>query len=295
MTETATGLLVGGRRVTVDGLTILGPGDAPWAFLEPRDRRPRRTSWVRQAIIHTTWGAWPQGAPLTSKPRGGRDRQIAEYWSTSREGRAMSSGAHLVVDDDGSIVCLCDLLHVEAFHATVSNPWSVGIEMFQENRRTDGTWPVNELVYQATTKLVAALCYGKSARYDSGEPWPGLGIPFQIPADEYRNAPLVCLRSGGPDVAGVFGHRHNTTDRGRGDPGDEVFSRLHAAGAEKLLFSTREDIAVWKRRQARLNDLAARDGKGPTLVVDGVFGPRTRDAMRARGLDLGTALDALAA
>jgi hypothetical protein len=272
-TGEASGLLVRGKSVEVPGLTILGPRDAPWAFLEARDRRQRpQAAWVRQIIVHTTNGTWPHGEPIPGAGRGGRDKQIAEYWSTSPEGRAQSGGAHLVVDNDGSIVCLADLALVEAYHATVSNPWSIGIEMFQESGAQHGG-RIYEAVLASTVQLVLALCRV-------------FELPLQIPGRTYPNAPMGRMVAGGPDMVGVFGHRDNTHDRGRGDPGDEIFARLRKAGAEPLDFDAREDLRVWKRRQQKLN------GMGERLVEDGIAGPRTIAAMRRRGFEHGRALDA---
>lgn len=210
-----TGLLINGELVPVRGLEVLPPashGGPAFARLEARDYRTRRPNvqtsdpddlvWIRQIIIHTTLGVWPHGDPLPGAGRGGRDKQIADYWHSTTEGKASSGGAHLVVDNDGSVACLCDLVCVEAYHATVSNPWSIGIEMYQESAPNRGR--LYEAVLASTVRLVVALC----ERFE---------IPLQIPS-AYAGAPRQRLLNGGPDVVGVIGHRDNTTQRGRGDP-----------------------------------------------------------------------------
>jgi hypothetical protein len=72
----------------------------------------------------------------------------------------------------------------------------------------------------------------------------------------------------------VFGHRDNTDRRGHGDPGDEIFERLAAAGAERFDHDAEEDLAAWKSRQ---NTLVA---AGANLEVDGVPGPATCEALK---------------
>lgn len=260
----ARGLLIGGEHVEIPGLTVIGPGDVPWAKLSPRDYRKRPAgAWVRQIIVHTTKGVWPQPILAGAGP-GGRDKNVADYWSTSDE----SGGAHLVIDNDGSVLCLCDLALDAAYHATTSNMWSIGIEMYQE----PGGGGIYERVLETTAFLVGWLCQR-------------FGIAFQIPRRTYNNDAIDRMKfDGGPDMVGVFGHRDNawdflrkTSSRGRGDPGDEVYRRLERAGAEPLDFQAREDLAVWKRRQLALNAL------GEHLTVDGIAGPATMAACRRHG------------
>jgi len=293
-----SGLLANGRRVLIPGIEVIGPGDAVWSKLDPRDYRLRpRGTWVRQVIIHTTKGLWPQYVKPGVGPNG-RDRSTAEYWSGNPE----SGGAHIVVDSDGSIVCLCDLAKVEAYHATTSNAWSIGIEMYQES---DGG--IYEAVLQSTVALVRALCSGHGAVHDDGSMWEGFKIPFQIPQRRYNGRPIERMREhGGPDMVGVFGHRDNSwkfpwqltpeqrirypngyASRGAGDPGEEIYSRLRVAGAEEFDFDARQDLTTWKTRQVKLNT------RGAKLDVDGVAGPATMSAIARLGLDGGRAVDVL--
>lgn len=260
MNAEATGLLIGGKHVPIEGLTVIGPGDVPWAKLSPRDYRKRPAgAWVRQIIVHTTKGDWPQTILPGAGP-GGRDKNVADYWSTSDE----SGGAQLVVDSDGSVLCLADLALDAAYHATTSNMWSIGIEMYQEQGGG-----IYDRVLETTTFLVRWLC-------------DRFRIAFQFPRRTYNNDAIDRMKfDGGPDMVGVFGHRDNawdfhrkTSSRGRGDPGDEIYRRLELAGAEGFDFQAREDIAVWRRRQQWLN------GQGEQLVVDGIAGPATITAVR---------------
>jgi hypothetical protein len=249
-----SGLLVNGKTIPIEGLEIVNPHDAAWCRLDPKDFQARPTPWVRQIILHTTNGDWPQTVLPGSGP-GGKAQLIASSWRNEPK----PSAAHLVIDNNGTVACLCDLATVEAYHATISNPWSIGIEMYQE--RGGGVY---EAVYDSAVKLVPALCRI-------------FGIQLQIPRLAYKNAPLRRMADGGASCIGVFGHRDNTHERGHGDPGDEIFERLAAAGAERFDFDANEDLEMWKQRQTELN------GGGATLTVDGVPGPNTITALKASG------------
>jgi hypothetical protein len=248
------GLLVNGVEHPVAGLAIVNSNDAAWCRLEAKDCQPRPTQWVRQIILHTTRGDAPQHV-LPGRGPGGKARRTADIWRND----PTPSGAHLVIDNDGTVACLCDLATTEAFHATVSNAWSIGIEMYQEVNNG-----VYEAVYASALKLVPALCRL-------------FGIQLQIPRLPYRNEPLRRMVDGGESCVGVFGHRNNTDRRGEGDPGDEIFRRLAGIGAEWFDHDAEEDVAIWQDRQRTLN------AAGAALVVDGIPGPRTVAALIAAG------------
>ena len=249
-----SGLLVNGVEHPVAGLVIVNSNDAAWCRLDPKDFEKRPTPWVRQIILHTTKGNSPQHI-LPGRGPGGRARRTADFWRND----TTPSAAHIVIDNDGTVACLCDLATTEAYHATVSNPWSIGIEMYQEANNG-----VHEAVYAAAVKLVPALC-------------KIFGIQFQIPRLPYRNEPLRRMIDGGEHCVGVFGHRNNTGRRGHGDPGDEIFARLAAIGAEWFDHDAEEDLATWKDRQRALNHA------GSKLTIDGVPGPRTVTALASNG------------
>src|SRR5262249_51558332 len=192
---------------------------------------------------------------LPGKGAGGRAKATAEFW----RGDPTPSAAHIVIDNDGTVACLCDLATTETYHATVSNPWSIGIEMYQESGNG-----IHEAVFDSPVKLVPALCRI-------------FGIQFQIPKSAYKNRPLRRMADGGEHCVGVFGHRDNTDRRGHGDPGDEIFERLAAAGAERFDHNGGEDVEVWKQRQTELN------ASGANLTAHGVPGPATAEALKAAG------------
>ncbi len=261
-----SGLLIDGRLVPIPGLRIIPPashGGPSWASLDPGDYRQRTARWIRQIVPHSTKGRWPQPILPGAGP-GGRGRVVADFW----RGDPAHSAAQLVVDTDGTVVCLCDLARAASYHAEASNPWSVGIEMYQL-----GGGEIYQATIDATVRLVLGLC-------------ETLAIPAQLPRGPYRGAPLRRMETGngpgrrntgGPDVVGIISHRWNTSERGRGDPGDALELALLAAGAEPLDYDRGEDIERGKRRQAALN------ARGERLVVDGLVGPASIAAARRHG------------
>ena len=248
------GLLVNKQQVPVPDLAVINPNDADWCRLEAKDYMQRPTSWVRQIILHTTKGNWPQSVHA-GRGAGRKARLVADMW----RGDSNPSSAHIIIDNDGTVACLCDLATTSAYHATVSNAWSIGIKMYQESGNG-----IYEAVYDATVKLIPALCRI-------------FGIQFQIPKLPYSGVPLRRMVDGGELCVGIFGRRDNTERRGRGDPGDEIFARLAKAGAESFDHDAGEDLEVWKARQTELNQ------SGAGLTVDGVPGTSTVAALRAAG------------
>lgn len=269
---TAGGLLIRGALLPVPGLTIIPPashGGPDWARIDRGDCTARST-WVRQVIVHTTAGAWPQPILPGAGP-GGEGARYADIWQSD----PAHSAAHLVVDSAGTVACLADLVTTTAYHAEGSNPWSIGIEMFQG---------IGGLLHQATIDatavLVAAIC-------------DAVGIPEQMPRGPYRGAPIDRMevtgptvptgrrQLGGPSCVGVLGHRDNTSARGRGDPGDAIWTALAALGFEDLDYHGGEDLDVGRARQRALN--AAANGRGETwrpLLVDGLVGPASLERAR---------------
>jgi hypothetical protein len=260
------GLLIAGKLVSVPGLTVIPPashGGPAWARLDPGDCTARETKWIRQIILHTTKGEWPQHV-IAGPGLAGRSQAVADFWRHD----PIHSAAQLVVDIDGTVACLCDLARTVAYHAEACNPWSIGIEMYQISG--GGLY---EATLIATTVLVEFLC-------------ERFGFPQLMPRGPYRNQPLHRMeigsgstrhQLGGPDAVGVFGHRDNTERRGRGDPGDEIFTRLATIGWEGVDYDGSEDLHLGALRQQALNV------RGEKLDVDGVCGPASWAAMKRQG------------
>ncbi len=254
------GLVISGSEVGVSGLTITNSNDAAWCRLHPEDFRLRHTAWPRAIVLHTTGGNWPQ--PVRSgSGRRGHAAQIADMWAgkDGGGGQKVCSGSQLIVDFDGSVACLADLQTVCAYHATTVNDVTIGIEMC--------TLP-DASIYQATIDATVTLC---QAICDH------MSIPFQFCSTPYANRPIARLASGGADAVGIYGHRDQSDQRGRGDPGDAIYTTLAARGAEGLDYAAEQDIDIGRRRQSALN------AKGGRLQVDGLVGPSSLAEARRQG------------
>lgn len=217
--------------------------------IDANDRAMRPTGmWVRGITLHTTHGKYPQ--PL--KPglgKGGSALANLQYWNRSAD----YASAHLLVDRDGVIYQTADLVTEGTWHATTVNPVTIGVEICQGS---DGS------LYQGQIDTVVAMCDWLTAT---------LGIQRQIPQN-YENKPITRLVAGARDFVGIFGHRDQSANRGRGDPGDIVMSALHAAGYEQFNLTQNEDLIAWKKRQSDLG-----------LVPDGVPGKRTVASLLSAG------------
>lgn len=261
-----TGLLIRGQLVPVPGHTVIQPASAggpAWAHLDPGDYRQRPALWVRQVLMHSTGGNWPMPIVPGGGP-GGEGARIADIWQTD----PVHSAAQIVVDSAGTICCLADLLYTMAYHAEGSNPWSVGIELYQF---PDGR--MMQATVDAGAACAMAIC-------------DALSIPFQHEGGHYEGAPLLRMETGtaerrhnigGPDCVGIFGHRDNTSCRGRGDPGDAIYAALEALGSEPLDFASSQDLAVARKRQMKLLSL------GERVDVDGLAGPASIAAAKRQG------------
>ncbi len=263
---TAGGLLVDGRVVPVPGVTIANARTDAWAKLGPGDYRMRRTSWTRQCIVHTTKGIHPQYVIPGARP-GGRDKVVADFY----RGDPNHNGAHAVADVDGTGACLADLATQAAYHAREANDHSWGLEVYQL-----GDGGLTEASIAAAIAMIVAGC-------------KALAIPLQVHRGRYTGSPLARFAGGGRGLVGVFGHRDQTADRGRGDPGDIIMAELAADPRfEAFDFGKGEDLLAWQRRQRKLVAL------GERIAVDGVPGPGTMGAMRRRGFASGREIDELA-
>lgn len=249
------GLIVGGMITPFDGHRVINWRDDARLRLSASDGRRRRTRWIRQVILHTTKGIpggkdrRPQQIRPGIGPPGDAGVRVAEFWSRDPK----SSGAHLIVDRDRTIYCLADLRDEVAYHATVANEYSVGIEIVQgrDAELYDGQ-------LDAVCQLVDLITMI-------------FGIQRQIPA-AYRHAPLERFDVAPHRMCGVFGHRDVTNNRGEGDPGDAIFARLALRGYQRLDFASGADVDVWRTRQRELG-----------VEDDGLPGPGTVEALTARG------------
>jgi len=124
-----------------------------------------------------------------------------------------------------------DLVTIEAYHCSQVNPYSIGIEMYQE---LDGT--ITEATLNTAVKICDVIC-------------TFLSIPKQFPSSNsimkefarpdgkaHKTKKRAYMEGGlsGKEFFGVFGHRNATRNRGKGDPGDLVFDKLTKFGFIRL-------------------------------------------------------------
>lgn len=265
-----SGLIIDGKEVEVSGVSIRNFKDEPKLALrvgrlDGANDGGVRTLPVSLVVLHTTKGI-PGGKDLREqviKPGLGPNTQAedrtATFWSTD----PTPSGAHIVVDHDGTAACLADLSKVCAYHAgqfEVNNR-SIGIEIFQGN---DAELYSGQL--DVVRKIVDVI-----TEY--------FGIQRQIPSS-YKNSPIQRLVLGGRDLIGVVGHRDVSDQRGKGDPGDAIMSVLAAHGYEVFDFSARKDIDTWKTRQTIINEELKKRTSLPPLIIDGIPGFKTTMSLK---------------
>lgn len=201
----------------IDGVRIETPGLESVCWLDdpkvPKatDGRARHSTAVRDVVLHTVHGKrgvlLPGGKPST------RAQTYAVYQAhTSRE-----VSWHFTVDTDGTVVQSADPARWVCWHAGSVNAYSVGIELVQES---DGA------IYQDGIAAAVRLCDLLCAQFNIPRRVPvnALGAPAQsvIPRLTGSHGPW----------GGVYGHLHQMTNRGPGDPGDHIFAALLLAGYE---------------------------------------------------------------
>lgn len=202
------GIVVAGQRVPVPGAEVVTWLDDPKV---PRvtDGKARSASAVKAIVLHTVHGKVGPLAHIASVPST-RAEQYARYQANAT--REVSW--HFTVDTDGTVVQSCDAGTWTAWHATAVNGWTVGIELVQES---DGT------LYRPQLAAAVSLCDALCACF---------GITRQVPARDGVPIVGVVERLTGKhgSWSGVFGHSHQTQNRGPGDPGVHVFRALLDAG-----------------------------------------------------------------
>lgn len=262
------GVVIGSVTEEVPGLAIRSFLDPDGLRLEEEDREPRSAdAWIHAIVLHTTKGI-PGGSDQRkqrildgSGPHGNHIAMVAQAWAEDH----ICASAHFLVDQDGTIACVADLLSETTYHAgqRAVNHHSIGIEMYQGEEAE-----LYAIQLERTVRLVDFL----TRRF-------GIQRQFHAP---YRNQAVQRIKEGGSSVVGVYGHREASDDRGSGDPGDAIFSALLSAGYERFDFDKEEDLAVWKKRQQDLNQQL-----GLSLTVDGVPGQETVSALLRAGYPFG--------
>lgn len=255
--RSSSGLVIRGEVIPVLGLLVENFLDDPAIALAPEDGRRRITGWVRCIIVHTTEG-------IPGRPRDPRKQYIIPGEGEYGAARAValrykaspkSNAADLIIGRTrGECIQIADLVEVMTFHARSVNPYSVGIEIVQED---DGG------IYEAALDT-AVICIEALCRL--------LGIRRAIHAPYRAFQPVPRLVRGGRDCVGVFGHRDQTDQRYLGDPGDFVGERLLERGFEANDYARDEDLAVVAARQREIG-----------VDADGIAGPQTVARLKELG------------
>lgn len=247
------GLTIGKKEEQVSNLNIANFIDDPTLKLKQgHSCRSRHTRWVRSIIVHNT-----KNIPVVIKPGKGPStnvgKRVVNWWSLN----PTPAGAHIIIDWDGVIYCLTDLLEDAAYHASKMNENSIGIEVYENDQGVVYEAQVNALV-----ELVVWLCH----RFN---------IQMQMPV--YDNKQIDRLVSGGNDCVGVFGHCHVWYQGKKYDPSINIFKALMNTNLFKQFdFQNKKDLEFWEDIQFKLH-----------LKVDGVPGPKTSDALQELGYKSG--------
>jgi len=239
-------LIINGKRYGVTGYAGISFLESPSVKLMSRsDWRPRPPDkWIRGIVVHTRMGL-PVYVRAGRGPNLGWDTVLAKRFSADDR----QASCHIAIDADGSYACLADLRTVATYHAGHVNEITVGIEMYQGN---DGSVFMSTLESCVAIVDVLTRVLGIQRQYplEKGHcqrlasPTPGASIQTK----------LAYKKGGGRglDFVGVYGHRNVTNNRGLGDPGNEIFDLLKAAGYEGYFIDEGDDLAVWSERQARM-------------------------------------------
>lgn len=248
-----SGLVIDGQVVQVPGVKCASWHDDPEMRLTTGDFRARVSPRVQSFLIHCTQGDWPQIVRPGAGPPGLAKRTVRNWAGDDRH-----AGSHVVIDADGTVWCVADLLRSATYHAELINELSVGIEIAQTPRQEIWQASIDALMQVTSAGLLDFLTDRFFVQRQFHSPYLG------------DSRCVDRLASGGRDCVGVFGHRDQTTRRGRGDPGDAVFTRVAACRYESWNYAARADLTAWSPRQASVG-----------AVPDGIPGPATARALLA--------------
>lgn len=212
------GLIINGKRVPVPGVNVITWEDDPRVPRVPRAKRSTRpASSVTAIVLHTSRGK--VGKVVPGSRQSDKALRLARYQARGSH----AASWHLTVAHDGTVYQQADLATDETWHATQANPWTVGIELAQ-----DESPDLTQAQVSACVATVRAVCEALGipawvpAR-QSGGSWSVLSTPVRAWQPRKQNGASQSAR-------GVIGHRNLTTNRGAGDPGDGIFLALLANG-----------------------------------------------------------------
>jgi len=194
-------IFIDGEAVALPNVKSLSWLDDPKLRLSFPNDGTKRQGRPQCIILHTTTGDMPQHVVESTAPAEHcTARRTVAYWAKSPR----HAGAHLIIDADGTLLCLADLGREVTYHCSGVNGVSIGIEVVQQ---PDGT------LYAEQLRVCFAVCAWLCDRFS---------IP-QVVAWPYTGArSLDVMRH----FRGVAGHRDVSSNRGRGDPGDLIMRRF---------------------------------------------------------------------
>jgi hypothetical protein len=251
--------------IVLNGEKIATPGLETFSWLDDHnvpkttDVNPR-TQWLRAIVMHTVHGKTGKLLPGLSKPNT-RAESYAKYQaSTSRD-----VSWDYTIDTDGTIVASNDPVKFYTWQATSVNPFTLGIELVQEDNGDlyEGQIAVAVQFLDCLTRELA----DRGHPIQRQVPMSVNGTPVKGVISRIANAEMA------KQVVGVYGHRNQTSNRGAGDPGDFIFDALLRAGYKGFNLETKDDVTFWKDIQTRL-------GVSP---ADGIPGRDTQKALLAAG------------
>lgn len=251
-------IVLNGEKVATPGLETISWLDDP-KVPKATDVNPR-TVWLRAIVLHTVHGKTGKLLPGLSKPST-RAESYAKYQAnTSRD-----VSWDYTIDTDGTIVVSNDPIKFYTWQATSVNPFTLGIELVQEDNGDlyEGQIEVTVRFLDLLTRELA----------DRGHP-----IQRQVPMS-VNGTPVkgvisrIANSETAKQVVGVYGHRNQTSNRGAGDPGDFIFDALLKAGYKGFNLDTKDDVTFWKDIQTRLG----------VTPADGIPGRDTQKALLAAG------------
>jgi hypothetical protein len=221
------------------------------------DTNPR-TLWIRAIVMHTVHGKVGRLLP------GIKPSTRAETYAKYQANTSRNVSWDYTIDTDGTIVVSNDPIRRFTWHATDVNPYTVGIEMVQ-----DDNGDLYEGQIAATVKFLDFLTRTLA---DYNHP-----IQRQVPMTTAGNPVKGIIAritddAAAKSVVGIYGHRNQTSNRGPGDPGDYIFEALLKANYKGFNLDLKEDVLFWKDIQTHLG----------VVPVDGVPGRTTQKALLAK-------------
>ena len=220
-----------------------------------------RTLWIRAIVMHTVHGKM---GPL--KP-GIKPSTRAEAYAKYQAHTSRDVSWDYTLDTDGTIIVSNDPIKNFTWHATAVNPFTLGIEMVQDDDGSlyEGQIAVAVKFLDTLTRLLADFNHPIQRQV------PDTSANTLSPSVRGTIARLVDAKKA-ESVVGIYGHRNQNSQKGPGDPNDYIFNALLKAGYKGFRLDQNEDLNFWKPIQTKYH-----------LTSDGVPGRDTMNALKSDG------------